>query len=168
MEEEIKREEGKKKVRKKKKIKFDAKNVKVEDIGNIVSVKKIGIKRISLFVISLFVIGILYLIEYFSTVGLTFQLDRENRSLKKIGEELDNLRAKEVNLARYDRIVNTGSIESDSSSAVAYVPKPDSSAVKETKNKVQKIKTDNKNLTVETQSSQRKEKKKTTSSKNKK
>jgi hypothetical protein len=138
MEEEKKRGEGKAKT--KKKIKFNRKNVKVEDIGNILNVKKIGIKRISLFLISLFVIGILYLIEYFSTVGLTFQLDRENRSLKKIGEELDNLRAKEVNLARYDRIVNASLIELDSSNLTTYVQKPDSSAIKETKNKVQKPK----------------------------
>ncbi|MFA5031504.1 MAG: hypothetical protein WC614_00655 [bacterium] len=118
----------------KKRLKFDARNVKVEDIGNILSVKRIGVKNISLIAIGIFVVGILYLIEYFSTVGLTFQLDRDNKALKNIGEELDNLRAKEVNLARYDRIVGTNLAEPDSS----VTSKPDSSAVKETKNKLQK------------------------------
>ncbi|MDD2889552.1 MAG: hypothetical protein PHE49_02790 [bacterium] len=129
-----------------KKIKFDARNVKVEDIGNIINVKKIGIKRISLFVIGVFVVGILYLIEYFSTVGLTFQLDRENRALKNIGEELDNLRAKEVNLARYDRIVNSNPIEADSLASLQTqkieAKTAETPVVKETKNKVQKQKTE--------------------------
>lgn len=68
--------------------------------------KKEWIKLFSIIGVILFWVVLIYLIEYSTTVGLTFQLDRENKSLTQISEETDNLRTKTVVLSKYNRIVS--------------------------------------------------------------
>lgn len=72
-------------------------------LENRITIRELG-RLASFFITGLFLVGLIYLIEYSVNVGMTFQLDREEKNLKSINEDVDNLRIRNISLSRYNKV----------------------------------------------------------------